>query len=164
VLRYEQVLDPIPGDARVRIGVPAAGVHLIDSTIRRGAAGGPFRLPTLPMTPGREVAGFVEAVGAVGRAAFELLGRGGRLARFDWSSGTPAHIYAEEFAARGVTDVVPRIPQQADRLRRLESVALDKAASGVSRPRAEAFTLARASGAHEAVESRATTGKVVLVP
>ena len=308
MLRYEQLRDPAPGDAQVRVGVRAAGVHLIDTMIRRGAAGGPFPLPALPMTPGREVAGFVEAAGTgverawlgrrvvahlgqasggyaelalasvdrlqgvpdgmtaevavamigtgrtaagvlaaaaltaddvvivtaaagglgslfvqeatalgatvvalagsarkvtlarslgagiavdyqrpgwaaevrgalaertatvaldgvggpVGRAVFELLGRGARLVRFGWSSGTRVHIDAKEFAARGITDLVVRIPP--DTLRRLESVALDKAASGVWRPHTEAFTLARASAAHEAMESRATTGKVVLIP
>jgi NADPH:quinone reductase len=43
-------------------------------------------------------------------------------------------------------------------------MALDKAASGLWRPRIDAFPLSRASAAHEALESRATTGKVVLVP
>ena len=63
-LRFEQVLDPVPGEIQVRIGVQAAGVHLIDTMIRRGATGGPFALPVLPMTPGREVAGVLDAVGA----------------------------------------------------------------------------------------------------
>jgi NADPH2:quinone reductase len=63
-LRYEEVPDPVPGPAQVRIAVEAAGVHLVDTTIRRGIAGGPFPLPSMPMTPGREVAGVVEAVGS----------------------------------------------------------------------------------------------------
>ncbi|HET9143040.1 zinc-binding dehydrogenase [Actinophytocola sp.] len=63
-LRYEQVDDPRPGPGQVRIAVAAAGIHLLDTTIRAGQAGGPFPLPTLPMTPGREVAGVVDAVGA----------------------------------------------------------------------------------------------------
>jgi NADPH:quinone reductase len=309
VLRFERMPDPAPGDGQVRVDVRAAGVHLIDTMIRRGATGGPFALPALPMTPGREVAGAVDAVGAgvepdwlgrrvvvhlgqasggyaefalasadrlhtipdgmpaemavamigtgrtavgvlhsaaltagdvvivtaaagglgslfvqeatalgatvvalagnarkvaqarslgagiavdyqdpdwaaevraalgdrtatvafdgvggpVGRAVFELLGSGGRLARFGWSSGAPAHIDAEEFVARGVTDVPLRIPQRPDGLRQLESVALDKAASGAWQVRTEAFGLARASAAHEALEGRATMGKVVLV-
>jgi NADPH2:quinone reductase len=58
-LRYEQVPDPEPGDGQVRIAVEAAGVHLIDTSIRAGRSGGPFPLPELPMTPGREVAGTV---------------------------------------------------------------------------------------------------------
>ncbi|MCO1656035.1 zinc-binding dehydrogenase [Pseudonocardia humida] len=62
-LRYEEVPDPVPGPGRVRIAVAAAGVHLLDTFIRAGRAGGPFPLPALPMTPGREVAGTVEALG-----------------------------------------------------------------------------------------------------
>ncbi|MGX7682034.1 zinc-binding dehydrogenase [Jatrophihabitans sp. DSM 45814] len=63
VLRYEQVPDPVAGDGQVTVEVHSAGVHLIDTLIRKGVAGGPFPLPSLPMTPGREVAGIVTAVG-----------------------------------------------------------------------------------------------------
>ncbi|MBB5804706.1 NADPH2:quinone reductase [Saccharothrix ecbatanensis] len=62
-LRYEETPDPEPGPGQVRITVSAAGVHLLDTTIRRGEGGGPFPLPSLPMTPGREVAGVVTRVG-----------------------------------------------------------------------------------------------------
>jgi|1186.fasta_scaffold200003_2 NADPH2:quinone reductase len=59
-LRYEAIEDPVPGEGQVRIAVEAAGVHLIDTSIRSGRSGGPFALPSLPMTPGREVAGTVD--------------------------------------------------------------------------------------------------------
>jgi len=62
-LRYEEVADPVPAQGQVRIAVEAAGVHLIDTVIRRGKAGGFMPVPDLPMTPGREVAGRVDAVG-----------------------------------------------------------------------------------------------------
>jgi NADPH:quinone reductase len=62
-LIYDEVTDPVPGADQVRIAVEAAGVHLLDTTIRKGQSGGPFPLPDLPMTPGREVAGRVDAVG-----------------------------------------------------------------------------------------------------
>ncbi|RJL32282.1 zinc-binding dehydrogenase [Bailinhaonella thermotolerans] len=62
-LRYEEVADPETRPGTVRISVRAAGVHLVDTKIRQGGAGGPFALPELPMTPGREVAGVVDAVG-----------------------------------------------------------------------------------------------------
>lgn len=45
------------------MAVQAAGVHVIDTSIRRGERRGPFPLPELPMTPGREVAGVVDAAG-----------------------------------------------------------------------------------------------------
>jgi NADPH2:quinone reductase len=47
----------------VRIAVEASGVHLVDTAIREGVHGGPFPPPTLPMTPGREVAGVVDELG-----------------------------------------------------------------------------------------------------
>lgn len=62
-LRVEAVPDPEAGPGHVRIAVAAAGVHVIDTAIRRGEAGGPFPVPDLPMTPGREVAGRVDQVG-----------------------------------------------------------------------------------------------------
>ncbi|MFG1795167.1 zinc-binding dehydrogenase [Nocardia sp. NPDC049149] len=62
-LRYETVPDPAPKPGQVRITVAAAGVHLIDTAIRKGQPG-PFPLPELPTVPGREVAGTVDAVGA----------------------------------------------------------------------------------------------------
>lgn len=61
-LRLEQVPDPEPGAGQVRIAVAAAGVHVIDTAIRRGESG-PYPRPDLPMTPGREVAGRVDKVG-----------------------------------------------------------------------------------------------------
>ncbi|MEH1098016.1 zinc-binding dehydrogenase [Micromonospora sp. CPCC 205561] len=61
------VLDDLPdlslGPGQVRIAVSASGVHLLDTTLRRGGAGGPFPLPELPTVPGREVAGVVDEVG-----------------------------------------------------------------------------------------------------
>lgn len=79
-LRYEQVPALSPGDGQVRIAVEAAGVHLVDTVIRRGVAQGPFPLPELPTTPGREVAGVVDAFGPggeywVGRRVVAHLGQ-----------------------------------------------------------------------------------------
>ena len=45
--------------------------------------------------------------GAIGRAAFELLARGGRMVSFGLASGEWATIAAEDAAARGVTLVRP---------------------------------------------------------
>ncbi|GAA1517431.1 zinc-binding dehydrogenase [Kribbella lupini] len=64
-LIFEEVPDPVPAAGEVLIAVEAAGVHLLDTALRKGtAAGGPVAPPTLPTIPGREVAGRVEAVGA----------------------------------------------------------------------------------------------------
>lgn len=61
-LRLETVPDPHPADGQVRIRVESAGVHLLDTVIRQGKAGGSLPLPKLPMTPGREVAGAIDQV------------------------------------------------------------------------------------------------------
>lgn len=63
VLVPRDVPDPSPGPGRVRIRVAAAGVHLIDTTLRSGGRTGPVPAPELPATPGREVAGTVDALG-----------------------------------------------------------------------------------------------------
>jgi NADPH2:quinone reductase len=57
------VEDPHPHEGQVRIRVAAAGVHVLDTVIRRGLPSGPLPLPRLPMTPGREVAGVVDEAG-----------------------------------------------------------------------------------------------------
>ncbi|NEW45264.1 zinc-binding dehydrogenase [Nocardia cyriacigeorgica] len=62
-LSYDSVPDPVPGAGQVRIAVAAAGVHLIDTALRRGESG-PYPVPDLPTIPGREVAGTVDRVGA----------------------------------------------------------------------------------------------------
>ena len=72
-LILEELPDPLPGEGQVRIAVEAAGVHVLDTTIRSGASGGPFPLPELPTIPGREVAGVIDAVGPGGDPA--LVGR-----------------------------------------------------------------------------------------
>src|SRR5262249_46422722 len=71
-LRLEDVPDPQPGEDQVRIRVETAGVHLLDTVIRRGEAG-PRAMPSLPMTPGREGAGVVAQAGPGTDGA--LLGR-----------------------------------------------------------------------------------------
>jgi NADPH:quinone reductase len=82
-LRYEAVPDPVPAADEVRIAVEASGVHLIDTTLRRGIQMGP-PLPELPAIPGREVAGTVDAVGPgvderwAGRRVVAHLGPTGR--------------------------------------------------------------------------------------
>ena len=61
-LVLEELPDLAPAPGQVRIAVEASGVHLLDTTIRRGEPG-PLPPPDLPTIPGREVAGTVDAVG-----------------------------------------------------------------------------------------------------
>ncbi|MCP2315063.1 NADPH:quinone reductase [Nocardia amikacinitolerans] len=62
-LRYDTLPDPEPGPGQVRVAVAAAGVHVVDTALRRGTPG-PYPAPELPTVPGREVAGTVDRVGA----------------------------------------------------------------------------------------------------
>src|ERR687887_92167 len=62
VLGIEEVPDPQPREGDVRIRVESAGVHLLDTVIRRGQ-GNARVMPALPVTPGREVAGVVDKIG-----------------------------------------------------------------------------------------------------
>lgn len=62
-LRLEELPDLEPAPGEVRIAVEAAGVHLLDTTLRKGEPG-PFPALPLPTIPGREVAGLVDRVGA----------------------------------------------------------------------------------------------------
>ncbi|QES07498.1 oxidoreductase [Streptomyces venezuelae] len=318
-LTYEETPDPVPGPGQVRIKVAAAGVHVLDTSLREGMTG-PFPAPAeLPTVPGREVAGTVDALGegtdpawlgkrvvahlgmapggyaelavtdaarlhalpdhlgeaeavamigtgrttlgilqftelgpdsvaivpaaaggigtllvqyaknagatviglaggsakvalveangadlavdytlpdwpekvrahlggraatvvfdSVGgdtaRAAVDLLGKGGQHLVFGWAGaglhdGEPLTYPAGELAARGITSesvLGPVMLQKAGGdIRTLELAALDAAATGTLRPAVHRFPLANAAGAHRALETRATTGKVVLIP
>lgn len=312
-LRYEEVDDPRPGPGQVRIAVGAAGVHLVDTTIRAVGRVGRFPVPELPFTPGRDAAGVIDAVGpevdegwvgrrvvaylglpsggyaehavapaqalhalpeglaedaavamigtgrttmavleladlraddvllvtaaaggigslavqagrragafvvgvaggaakvarvrevgadvaidyrdeawpgavraalgdravtvaldgvggAVGRGALELLGPAGRLVLYGWSSGEAIPMTAGDLFTQGITvsaAIGPRILQRPGGMRDLEERALAAAAAGELVPLVQRFALADAAEAHAALETRATIGKVVLVP
>jgi NADPH2:quinone reductase len=63
VLVLDDLPDLEPGAGEVRVAVAASGVHLLDTSLRRGEEGGPMPPPDLPTIPGREVAGVVDRVG-----------------------------------------------------------------------------------------------------
>ncbi|MBF6335427.1 zinc-binding dehydrogenase [Nocardia abscessus] len=316
-LRYESVPDPVPGPGQVRIAVAAAGVHLIDTALRKGEAG-PFPAPELPTIPGREVAGIVDRVGAdvarsllgarvvahlgaapggyaelavtdaarlheipanldaaeavamigtgrttmgilqftelkpgsvvlvtaaaggigtlvvqyaknagatviglaggpakvdqvrrngadlavdyllpdwpdrvrarigehganvlfdsvggaVARTGIDLLAPGGQHLAYGWSGKSEqegrVRLSADDTAARGITSEMvigpPMLARVGGDLRVLENRAMAEAAAGRLRPAVHRFPLAEAAAAHRALETRATTGKVVLTP
>jgi NADPH2:quinone reductase len=62
-LVLDDLPDLEPSAGQVRIAVEAAGIHLLDTTLRNGDPGTPIPLPELPTIPGREVAGVVDRVG-----------------------------------------------------------------------------------------------------
>ncbi|MDF9814799.1 zinc-binding dehydrogenase [Streptomyces sp. SPB162] len=120
---------------------------------------------------GRSATVVFDAVsGPYGRAAVDLLGKGGKHLVYGWSGGGPLALGEEELATRGITSqtVVGPAMMKAiggpEGLRALEEAALAEAAAGRLVPAVQRFPLAEAAAAHRALESRATMGKVILVP
>jgi len=100
--------------------------------------------------------------GAIGAAAFGLLGAGGRFCPFGMASGSFTAIDAEDAEARGVAVLHGAVPTP-DGLLALTHNALDEAAAGRLRPViGQEFALEDAAAAHAALEGRATIGKTLL--
>jgi NADPH2:quinone reductase len=100
--------------------------------------------------------------GAIGRAALETLVPGGRLILFGYASGEMTPLTAGDLFRFGIT-ATAAIGRRLTITRDLESRALAAAADGTLTPAITRFPLADAAAAHAALESRRTTGKVVLV-
>jgi NADPH2:quinone reductase len=104
--------------------------------------------------------------GAIGHAALDLLGPGGRLVVFGRSSGVPLRVEPAEAARRGitVTNFLAQ-PRTTETLRAASVAALDEAVAGRLRPIiGQTYPLERAAAAHTAIEARATLGKTLLLP
>ncbi|GAB2483560.1 zinc-binding dehydrogenase [Promicromonospora xylanilytica] len=115
VLTLEQIPDPVPGPGQVLVDAVAHGVHLLDTTVRRGESGPPLPLPSLPTVPGREVAGTVAAVGTgvdaswVGRRVAAHLGRvpdGGGYARRVAVAAENLHMIPEHLDPADATAMI----------------------------------------------------------
>lgn len=108
--------------------------------------------------------------------ALDLLGPGGLHLIFGWSAQGigadqgPLLLDDAELGRRGLTQeqvLGPPMMRKAggdNPMRTLELAALDHAARGILTPAVHRFPLAEAAAAHRALESRGTTGKVVLEP
>ena len=105
--------------------------------------------------------------GALGRGVFELLGPGGRIVLFGYSSGEVPPFTSADLAARGLAaswSIGPAMIKRSGGLAQLETTALREAAAGRLVPVVgRRFALEDAAAAHAAVESRDTIGKTVLV-
>jgi NADPH2:quinone reductase len=114
-----------------------------------------------PITVGLDGVG-----GDIGAQTMDLVSPGGRLVLFGYSSGVPTDINFWRLYSTGVQVAVALGPHTfgEGRMRGLEERALVAAASGQWRPLIQRFPLREAAAAHAAIEARATTGKVVLVP
>ena len=117
---------------------------------------------------GRGVTVTLDGVGgALGRGALELLAVGGRLILFGFASGAPTELSASDLYSRELTvsaAIGARMAQRPGGLRDLEEQALAAAADGALAPVVQRFALAQAAAAHTAIETRASIGKIVLVP
>ncbi|MFC7330898.1 zinc-binding dehydrogenase [Marinactinospora rubrisoli] len=99
--------------------------------------------------------------GVIGRTAFRLLDRGGRMVSYGLASGEWADVPAAEAASRAVSLV--RASASPEELRSYAATALAEAAAGRLRPLiGQRFALERAADAHAAIEARATIGKTLL--
>jgi NADPH2:quinone reductase len=105
--------------------------------------------------------------GEPGRAGLELLGPGGRMLIFGWSAGRATELSTADLLGRSLTVGValgPALLRGSGGIRRLEERSLAAVAAGHWTIPSTAFPLAEAARAHEALERRGTTGKVVLIP
>ncbi|GAA3124126.1 NADPH2:quinone reductase [Kribbella aluminosa] len=114
---------------------------------------------------GQEITVLLDGVGGTnGQQAFDLLGTGGRAFLFGWSGGGPIEFTHQDLMTRNLTVGWSLGAKMASRLRELESTALEETFEGRWQAVTTAFPLSDAATAHKSLETRATTGKVVLIP
>lgn len=114
---------------------------------------------------GQDVTVLLDGVGgANGQQAFDLLGNGGRAFLFGWSGGGPIEFTHEDLMNRGLTVGWTLGARMARQLRTLEAAALEETVTGRWQALTTTFPLSEAATAHHYLESRRTTGKVVLIP
>ncbi|MGW7685996.1 zinc-binding dehydrogenase [Kribbella sp. NPDC054772] len=112
----------------------------------------------------REITVLLDGVGGTnGQQAFDLLGAGGRVFMFGWSGGGPIQFTHEDLMTRGLTAGWALGAKLTRQLRTLERTALEETIEGRWNAVTTTFPLKDAAAAHRALETRSTTGKVVLL-
>jgi NADPH2:quinone reductase len=101
--------------------------------------------------------------GRIGREAFQLIGRGGRLCMFGMAAGSFTEIGEAELSQRRVTRLRGAVGDQRE-IAALTVRALSSAATGgLEAVIGQKVPLASAADAHRAIEARTTIGKTLLV-
>ena len=161
------VLVQLARAAGATVVAAAGGVRKLALARRLGAGVGvDYRQPRWTARV-REAVGGVDVVfdgvgGAIGRAAFDLIDRGGRMLSFGLAGGAWADISDADAANHGVTLLRPP-PPAPEEARAFTVYALAEAAAGRLRPViGQRFPLERAADAHAAIQSRATISKTLL--
>jgi len=169
VLVYEDVPDPVPAPGQVLLRVLASGVNYADATRR---SGNNYPRPTpLPFTPGSEVVGVVERLGAnvtgidPGTIAIAWLPQGGyaeyAVADVAELIRVPVGVEPTEAPAliiQGLSAAL--ILKKSARLQKGESVLIHGAAGGVG---VLAVQLAKIYGAGTVIGAASTEEKRALV-
>lgn len=103
--------------------------------------------------------------GRLGRAAFEVVARGGRFSVHGASSGEVTHVDPAEARRRGVEVIgIEQLFGFGPHLMRWAGQVLSAAGAGLVRPViGQTFPLERAADAHAAVENRTAVGKTLLL-
>ncbi len=101
--------------------------------------------------------------GEIGRSAFGLLERGGRMVSFGMASGEWAGISDEDAEERGVKKIGLWRPTPEEARAHTEAALSDAAESHLRPVVGQIFPLEQAAEAHAAIESRDTVGKTLLV-
>lgn len=106
--------------------------------------------------------------GDIGQQALNVLAKGrGRLALYGTSSGSGFMMSSQDIALRGLTVLgsIGISMAQPEQMRAYADFVLAEAAAGrLAAQIGQTYPLERASDAHSALESRATTGKILLIP
>lgn len=142
----------------------AATAKRLGATFAVDSTDGRWPATVRDLLDGSPVSVVLDGVGGdTGRAAAGLLAPGGRLVVFGFSSGTPTETTRDDVVVE--TTLGARMLDRPGGIRSLETAALAVVTAGELTPLVgPPFALADAAAAHAALESRATVGKVVLLP